>query len=286
MINLFILEGYPTRRSDLRSSLYIRTFLPNPTKKRPVNDITEAESKIERPESKLSMKSHPYNSGLQYLQSSRNLSSRLGHTSCLAEDMAFASPQFNEAMTFQREFLSSPSPISQVSTSSMSLYSPDSDSDLFEQGFSSSLQGSDPAATNGYHHAQIGCFQDDSQYSANFAWLSESRNIDMQLPEETVIDQRGRAFCETQVLPTRPLSPWKASIHARLLLSAPTTSFLQANTTITPILRRCEHPHANAEQASHNMQEVPNEKIPRRSCALRTVHDLRPLPTFPTRARV
>lgn len=136
--------------------------------------------------------------------------------------MAFASPRFNQSMPLQREFQSSPSPTSQVSTSSVSLYSPDDDLDLFEQSFSPSQLEQYRVATN-YGGVQIGRLQQGTQFSSSFGWISESRNIEMQYPEEPMFDQSGwGSLRESSSATTSPVSVESFYTPLQTPLASPT----------------------------------------------------------------
>jgi len=106
----------------------------------------------------------------------RNFSFHSGDTNYLSrEELASALQQFSERMPFQREFISSPSDTSQISSSSLGLYTPNSDLNLFEQSFSTSLAESDPGLIP-YNDEQLGPFQGDPQIPSAYAWFSESRS--------------------------------------------------------------------------------------------------------------
>ncbi|KAN0114536.1 hypothetical protein V8E51_004080 [Hyaloscypha variabilis] len=84
-------------------------------------------------------------------------------------------------MLSQRGFSNYPSDASQVSTSSTSLYSTDSELDLFDQGSGTSIEESYPIRID-YNGAQLSSFQGSPQFPPNIEWISESRNFTTRYP--------------------------------------------------------------------------------------------------------
>ncbi|KAE9379606.1 hypothetical protein N431DRAFT_478570 [Stipitochalara longipes BDJ] len=113
----------------------------------------------------------------------------LGYTDSISEEESpVASQKLSESMLSQREFLNYPSDASQVSTSSISHYSTDSELDLFDQNFATSIEGSYPIRTD-YNGAQLRPFQDSPQFSPSFEWISESRSSATRFPGASSINR-------------------------------------------------------------------------------------------------
>lgn len=110
----------------------------------------------------------------------RSRSFRLGYTDSQAvEEVSFASqePQlFNKRMPLRGESINPPVDTPQISTSSFSLYTPGSDSNLFDQSFSVSPEESHPAS-NHFNGEQLRLLQDRPQFLPSYAWTAESRNF-------------------------------------------------------------------------------------------------------------
>lgn len=88
-------------------------------------------------------------------------------------------------MLWQGEFANSPSDTSQNSTSTVSLYTPDSDSNLFDQSFSASLEESFPTDSH-FNDEHLGVLQDGAQVLPSYAWSSKRRNLATALTSTTM----------------------------------------------------------------------------------------------------
>jgi len=123
------------------------------------------------------------------LQGGRSLPYYLGYTDSISEEESpVASQQLSERMLSQREFSIYPSDVSQVSTSSISHYSTDSELDLFDQNFSPSIESSYPVRTD-HSDAQLSQFQGSPQPS--FGWIFESMGSSARFPGTSSITRNG-----------------------------------------------------------------------------------------------
>jgi Helix-loop-helix DNA-binding domain len=156
------------------------------------------------------------------LQGGRSFSFRSGDTDYSSEEeLTFASQQFSERMHFQREFNTTPSDTSQVSTSSLSLYTPDSDLNLFDQSFSTSLVEPD-AGADPYNGEQHRLFQDGPQFPSDSTWFPGSRGLANAFPntpgQEKVI---WGSLTEAHSVTALPLPFQNFNIPPQTTLAAP-----------------------------------------------------------------
>jgi hypothetical protein len=107
----------------------------------------------------------------------------LGDTENLSvEELAFASRP-SKRMSLQGEILESPCDTSGLSTTSTSLYTPESDLDLFDPSFS--LAYADPRS-HAYDEKPPGLFQDGPQFASSYASISDSRSLSSTSPNTVV----------------------------------------------------------------------------------------------------
>ena len=125
----------------------------------------------------------------EVLQGGRSLPYCLDYTGSISEEESpVASQQLSESMLSQREFLNYPSDASQVSTSSVSHYSTESEFDLFDQSFSTSVEDSYLIRTD-LNDEQLSPFQDRPQFPPSLEWLSESRSFTARFPSPPSISR-------------------------------------------------------------------------------------------------
>jgi len=161
-----------------------------------------------------------------FLKDGHNFSFRSGDTDYISEEeLTFASQQFSEGMPFQREFMDSPSDTSQVSTSSLSLYTPDSDLNCFDQSFSTSLTESDPRI-HSYNAEQLGLFQNGPQFPSNHTWVSESKILANTFPSTRIQEKVWGPLRETNSIDAPPLPFDNFDISPQTTVPAP------SNTTV------------------------------------------------------
>ena len=85
----------------------------------------------------------------------------------------------------QDELMTSASDTSQISTSSFGLYTPDSDSYLFDQSFAASLEESYPADIH-LNGEDLGILQDNSPARISHMWIPDSRNFATAFSDTTM----------------------------------------------------------------------------------------------------
>jgi len=88
-------------------------------------------------------------------------------------------------MIMQDELMTSASDTSQISTSSFGLYTPDSDSYLFDQSFAASLEESYPADIH-LNGEDLGILQDNSPARISHMWIPDSRNFATAFSDTTM----------------------------------------------------------------------------------------------------
>ncbi|PMD20453.1 hypothetical protein NA56DRAFT_749896 [Hyaloscypha hepaticicola] len=121
----------------------------------------------------------------------RRISFGSGYTESIRvsqEEPLFASEEsqpFDERMIIQGELMTSASDTSQISTSSFGLYTPNSDSNLFDQSFAASLEESYPADIHP-NGEDLGILQDDSRAQTSHIWISDSRNLATAFSDTTM----------------------------------------------------------------------------------------------------
>jgi hypothetical protein len=84
--------------------------------------------------------------------------------------------------------MTSASDTSQISTSSFGLYTPDSDSNLFDRSFAASLEESYPTDIH-LNGEDLGILQDDSPARISHMWISDSRNFATAFSDTTMQEQ-------------------------------------------------------------------------------------------------